>query len=169
VRIRLVLVALALLALPSGCGGGSETTPAAVLRGLDRGAFVARADRVCVEGRKRLILAGNRAFGELPADRKPSDAAVSAFAHREAIPILTRQYGRLRGLRPPAADKRQIERILALAELGIRQLRADPTLLNRGDGIPPALRRARELAFLYGLGACGQPIQRPTAGSSLSP
>ena len=168
-RIVLAVAALILLAALGGCGSGdeNETTPAAVLEGLGRADFVDRADRICVEGRKRLILAGNRYFGDLPAGRQPSDAAVTAFAQREAIPILTRQYSRLRRLRPPAADRRGIERILDLADLGIRQLRSDPALLKRGSGVPPGLQRARQRAFLYGLGACGQPIQRPAAGSSL--
>ena len=169
--MRPLLVVAALCVSLCGCGGsdGDETTPAAVLSSLGRAAFVDRADRICVQGRKRLILTGNRAFGDLPPNRRPSDAAVTAFAHRDAIPILTAEYARLRGLRPPAGDRAQIERILDLADLGIRQLRADPTLLNRGSGIPPGLQRARRLAFVYGLGACGQPIERPAAGSELSP
>jgi hypothetical protein len=130
-----------------------------VLSGLERGAFVDRADRICVQGRKRLIVTGNRYFG---GNQKPSDAAVTLYAKREAIPILTRQYGRLRQLRPPAGDARRIDRILDLAERGIAQLRSDPTLLNRGSGVPPGLQRARRLAFLYGLGACGQPFGRPS-------
>ncbi len=168
-RVALVLVA-GLLAAAPGCGGGqNETTPAAVLSGLDRGAFVNRADRICVQGRKRLILTGNRYFGDLPAGQDPSNAALKTFANREALPILTRQYQQLRGLRPPAGDQDEIDRILALAELGIRQLRSDPSLLNRGSGVPPGLQRARQLAFVYGLGACGQPIERPAAGSSPQP
>ena len=56
-----------------GCGDeAGDTTPAAVLSGLDRAAFVNRADRICVQGRKRLILTGNRYFGDLPPDRKES-------------------------------------------------------------------------------------------------
>ncbi len=169
-RSLLACAAIGLLAIPLGCGGGAgQTIPAAVLSGLDRAAFVDRADRICVQGRKRLILAGNSYFGELPAGRDPSDAAVTEFANREAIPILIHQYARLRRLRPPAADRRRIARILDLAELGIRQLRSDPTLLNRGSGIPPGLQRARQLAFVYGLGACGQPIQRSAGGGSPFP
>jgi hypothetical protein len=169
-RILLALAALVLLAALGSCGsGGNETTPAAVLRGLGRADFVDRADQICVEGRKRLILAGNRAFGGLAADQKPSDAAVTAFANSKAIPILGNQYQRLRRLHPPAPDRDRIERILDLADQGIAQLRADPTLLNRGSGVPPALQRARQQAFLYGLGACGQPIQRPAGGGSLQP
>ena len=158
-------------AIPAACGddGESETTPPEVLSGLTRGAFVDSADRICVQGRKRLILTGNRYFGDLPSDAKPSDAAVTAFANREAIPILARQYGRLRELRPPPGDERQIGRILDQAELGISQLRADPTLLNRGSGIPPGLQQAQQGAFEYGLGACGRPIERPAAGNGLAP
>ena len=168
-RIALAVVALVLLAALGGCGSGDEnkTTPAAVLRGLGRADFVDRADQICVQGRKRLILAGNRAFGDLAADQKPSDAAVTTFAKRRAIPILTDQYQRLRRLQPPSNERKRIERILDLADQGIEQLRSDPTLLNRGSGVPPALQRAREQAFLYGLGACGQPIQRPAGGASL--
>ncbi len=78
-RPFLACAAIGLLAVPLGCGGGAgETTPAAVLSGLDRGAFVDRADRICAQGRKRLILAGNRYFGDLPVDRDPSDAAATA-------------------------------------------------------------------------------------------
>lgn len=170
-RLRFGFLALALLVVLGGCGGrgAGETTPPAVLEGLDRAGFVDRADAICVQGRKRLILAGNRYFGSLPDGRKLSDPAVTQFADREAIPILTRQYARLRGLRPPAGDRRRIDRILDLADSGIAQLRADPTLLNRGSGVPPGLQRARQQAFLYGLGACGQPIERPALGSSLAP
>ena len=152
------LVVLALLATVAvGCGnGGDDSVPEAVVSGLQRGAFVDRADRICVQGRKQLILTGNRYFG---AERKPSDAEVTAYARTEAIPILTRQYRRLRELQPPAGDRRGIDRILDLAESGIAQLRADPTLLNRGRGVPPDLERARRRAFLYGLGACGQPFR----------
>jgi hypothetical protein len=170
-RIVLAVAALILLAALGGCGSGdqNETTPAAVLEGLGRADFVDRADRICVEGRKRLILTGNRAFGDLPPNQKPSTAAVTAFANREAIPILTHQYQQVRELQPPAQDRKRIERILDLADQGIEQLRSDPTLLNRGSGVPPALQRARQQAFLYGLGACGQPIQRPAGGGSLQP
>jgi hypothetical protein len=155
-RPLFVLSALAFLTTGIGCGGGDDTVPAEVFSGLERGAFVDRADRICVQGRKRLIVTGNRYFG---GNRKPSDAAVTVYAKREAIPILTRQYGRLRQLRPPAGDAREIDHILDLAERGIGQLRSDPTLLKRGSGIPPGLQRARRLAFLYGLGACGQPVE----------
>lgn len=129
---------------------------------MGRGAFVDRADRICTEGRKQLILTGNRYFGQLPADQDPSEAAVTRYAHREAIPILRREYGRLRELRPPSGDEATIDAILDLAERGISQLRSDPTVLNRESGVPPALEQARARAFRYGLGACGQPIERPT-------
>jgi hypothetical protein len=152
-----------------GCGSaGESTTPPEVLSALNRGAFVDRADRICTQGRKRLILTGNRYFGDLPAGQDPSDAAVTEYAHREAIPILRHEYGRLRGLRPPQGDAATIDRILALAERGIGQLRSDPTLLNRGSGVPPALEQARDKAFRYGLGACGQPIERPNRPSALN-
>jgi hypothetical protein len=159
----------ALLVAFLGCGGSDQqsTTPPEVFGALARSAFVDRADRICTQGRKRLILTGNRYFGDLPAGRDPSEAAVTAYARREAIPILRHQYGRLRELRPPSGDAQEINRILDLAERGIGQLQSDPTLLNRGSGIPPALERARHRAFLYGLGACGQPIERPTRGSDL--
>ena len=169
-RTLLAVAALALLGALCACGGDeNETTPAAVLQGLGRADFVDRADQICVQGRQRLILAGNRAFGDLAPEEKPSDAAVTAFANGQAIPILTRQYQQLRELQPPAHDRKRIEGILDLADQGIEQLRSDPTLLNRGSGVPPALQRAREQAFLYGLGACGQPIQRPAGGASLQP
>jgi hypothetical protein len=152
-----------------GCGSaGESTTPREVLSALNRGAFVDRADRICTQGRKRLILTGNRYFGDLPAGQDPSDAAVTEYAHREAIPILRHEYGRLRGLRPPQGDAATIDRILALAERGIGQLRSDPTVLNRGSGVPPALEQARDRAFRYGLGACGQPIERPNRPSALN-
>ena len=169
-RLPVAAVALALLPALGGCGGDeNKTTPAAVLQGLGRAAFVDKADQICVQGRKRLIVTGNRAFGDLGPNENPSDAAVAAFARSQAIPILTRQYQRLRGLKPPADARRQIERILDLADQGIEQLRTDPTILNRGSGVPPALQQARQLAFQYGLGACGQPIERPAGGASLQP
>jgi hypothetical protein len=159
----------ALLAALAGCGGGSSTgsgsDQAALSGALVHSAFVDRADRICTEGRKRLILTGNRYFGDLATEQKPSDAAVTAFARREAIPILSHQYAKLRGLTPPPGDERAIGRILDLADAGIRQLQADPTLLNRGSGIPPALERARHRAYLYGLGACGQAIEPRTASA----
>ena len=156
-------VAFALTGLTlAACGSDeSKTTPAAVLQGLGRAEFVGKADQICVQGRKRLIVTGNRVFGDLGPNENPSDAAVTAFAHSQAIPILTQQYQRLRELKPPANDRAQIERILDLADQGIEQLRSDPTILNRGSGVPPALQQARQLAFQYGLGACGQPIERP--------
>ena len=168
-RLLLWLGCAALALTACGDDGEAETTPSEVLSGLTRGAFVDRADRICVQGRKRLILTGNRYFGELPSGVKPSDAAVTVFANREAIPILERQYGRLRELRPPPGDEREINRILDQAELGISQLRADPTLLNRASGVPPGLQLARQGAFVYGLGACGQPIERPTRATTLNP
>jgi hypothetical protein len=163
-------VCAVVLTAAAGCGsaGESSTTPPAVLSALGRGAFVDRADRICTQGRKQLILTGNRYFGDLPAGRDPSDAAVTEYAHREAIPILRHEYGRLRELRPPQGDAATINRILDLAERGIGQLRSDPTLLNRGSGVPPALEQARDRAFRYGLGACGQPIERPNAPSALN-
>jgi hypothetical protein len=158
----------ALLAALAGCGGGSSagsgSDQAALSGALVHSAFVDRADRICTEGRKRLILTGNRYFGDLPPEQKPSVAAVTAFAHREAVPILRHQYTKLRGLTPPPGDRKTIGRILDLADQGILQLEAEPTLLNRGSGIPPALERARHRAYLYGLGACGAQIQRPAAG-----
>jgi hypothetical protein len=155
----------ALLAALAGCGGGSANQGSdanSVSKALVHSAFVDRADRICTEGRKRLILTGNRYFGDLAAEQKPSDAAVSAFAQREAIPILRHQYAKLRRLTPPPGDEKAIGRILDLADAGIRQLQADPTLLNRGSGIPPALEKARNRAYLYGLGACGQQLQAPS-------
>ena len=165
-RATSAALALALALAGVGCGGGSrsETVPAAVTDALGHSAFVDRADRICSRGRERLILTGNRYFGDLPPGRDPSTAAVTAYAHRDAVPILRHQYGRLRELKPPAGDARTVHRILDLAEQGIRQLQTDPTLLNRGDGIPPALQHARLRAYHYGLGACGQQIEVPTGG-----
>jgi hypothetical protein len=169
--MRRVLCALACATFAlSACGGDeNETTPPEVLSGLTRGDFVIRADRICMEGRKRLILTGNRYFGGLPGDVKPSGAGVTRFANREAIPILRRQYARLRELDPPPGDEREVGRILDQAERGIEQLQADPTILNRGSGVPPGLQRAQQGAFQYGLGACGQPIERPARGNALAP
>ena len=154
----------ALLAALAGCGGGGQSgsTPSAVAGALVHSAFVDRADRICSEGRKRLILTGNRYFGNLPAGREPSDAGLTAYARREAVPILRRQYAKLRALTPPPGDEKAIARILGLAEAGIRQLQADPILLRRGSGIPPALERARHRAYLYGLGSCGQAVEAPS-------
>jgi hypothetical protein len=168
---RLVCLLVCLAAPLAACGDDDEgdAIPPEVLSGLARGDFVDRADRICVQGRKQLILTGNRYFGGLPSEVRPSDAAVTRFANREAIPILERQYERLRRLDPPPGDEREIERILEQAELGIDQLRADPTLLNRGSGIPPGLEQARDGAFRYGLGACGQPIERRAAGNAPQP
>jgi hypothetical protein len=154
----------ALLAVLAGCGGGSSNQGSdadAVSAALVHAAYADKADRICSQGRKRLILSGNRYFGDLRPEQKPSDATVTAFAQREAIPILSHQYAKLRALTPPPGDQKTIDRILALAETGIGQLRADPTLLNRGSGIPPALQQARHRAFNYGLGSCGQPLQSP--------
>jgi hypothetical protein len=148
----------------AGCGGGSsdESSNAnAVSAALVHAAYADKADRICVQGRKRLILTGNRYFGDLRPEQKPSDAAVTAYARQQAIPILTHQYAKLRALTPPPGDQKTIDRILAFAETGIGQLRNDPTLLNRGSGIPPALQQARHQAFLYGLGSCGQALQSP--------
>ena len=169
-RRLLLLFGIAALAV-TACGGGedSDTTPAEVLSGLTRGDFVLRADRICTQGRKHLILAANRHFGGLPSETKPSDAAVTTFSNRDAIPILRRQYARLRELDPPPGDEQQIARILDQAELGISQLQEDPTILNRGSGIPPGLQQARQGAFEYGLGACGQPIERPSKANDLAP
>ena len=140
-----------------------------MLSGLTRGDFVVRADEICMQGRKRLLLTANRYFGGLGKAEKASDAEVTEFANREAIPILRRQYARLRELDPPPGDEREIARILDQAEVGIDQLQADPTILNRGSGIPPGLQQARQGAFRYGLGACGQPIERTARGEALAP
>ena len=166
---RATSAALALALAGAGCGGASpsDTVPAAVSNALDHSAFVDRADRICSRGRERLILTGNRYFGDLPPGQDPSAAAVTAYANRDAVPILRHQYGRLREVRPPAGDSRTVHRILKLADLGIRQLQLDPLLLNRGNGVPPALGRARRRAYLYGLGACGQQIEVPTHGSRI--
>ncbi len=91
---------------------------------------------------------------------------MTEFAKQQAIPILRRQYARLRELDPPPGDERQIARILDQAEVGIDQLQADPTILNRGSGIPPGLQQAQQGAFEYGLGACGQPIERTAPGAA---
>src|SRR5438270_4375471 len=127
-----ICAGLALLALAgSGCGGASpnSTVPASVSDALVHAAFVDRADRICTRGRGRLILTGNRYFGALPSGRSPSDKAVTTYARRQAVPILQHQYGRLQLLKPPPGDYRTVHRILDLADLGIRQLQRDPTLL----------------------------------------
>jgi hypothetical protein len=162
--------ALALLPVLSGigCGGASQSSsvPASVSGALVHAAFVDRADRICTRGRARLILTGNHYFGDLPPGRNPSAEAVTSYARRQAVPILKRQYGHLQVLKPPPGDSRTVHRILDLADLGIRQLERDPTLLNRGSGVPPGLERARLRAYRYGLGACGQQIEIPTNGGT---
>jgi hypothetical protein len=161
---------LALLPLLSGigCGGASQssTVPTSVSGALVHAAFVDRADRICTRGRARLILTGNRYFGDLPPGRDPSPAAVAAYAHRQAVPILKHQYGRLQLLKPPPGDSGTVHRSLDLADLGIRQLEKDPTLLTRGSAVPPGLERARLRAYRYGLGACGEQIEIPTNGGT---
>jgi hypothetical protein len=163
---------LALLAIVAGCGtdsSGEGSDANAVQAALVHSAFADRADKICVDGRKQLILTGNKAFGHLPSNQDPSDAALAAFAKQHAIPILRTQYGKLRQLKPPPGDEKTVARILDLADQGIAQLQADPTILARRSGIPPALERARQRAFVYGLGACGAQIERPTSGSGISP
>jgi hypothetical protein len=163
-RAGRTILPLALLLAGVGCGSASQnsTVPTAVSTALVHAAFVDRADRICTQGRKRLILTGNRYFGNLPPNKDPSTAAVGAYSRQQAVPILKHQYARLRMLNPPPGDSATIDRILNLAEQGIRQLEMDPTLLNRGNGIPPGLQRARLGAYRYGLGACGQQIEVPT-------
>ena len=164
---KLAFIVVAAAALLSSCGGGSSdqaANQAALDAALAHQGFVDQADRICTQGRKQLILTGNRYFGNLPPGRQPSDAAVTAYARQQAIPILRGQYARLRGLHPPPSDRREIDRILALANQGIAQLAADPTLLKRGNGIPPALGQARIRAFHFGLGACGQQVETPASG-----
>jgi hypothetical protein len=169
---RFWALALAALIVLAGCGSSSSdqgSDAAAVQAALVHSAFADRADKICVEGRKQLILTGNREFGDLSANQDPSDAAVAAYAKQHAIPILRAQYGKLQRLKPPRGDEKTIARILDLADQGIAQLQADPAILAHGSGIPPALERARQRAFVYGLGACGAQIEPPNSGSGLSP
>jgi hypothetical protein len=167
-KLRIAGLAV-LLALAAGCGSSSEqsSNATALQNALVHSAFVDRADKICSQGRTQLILTGNKAFGSLPGDQNPSDAAVATYAKEHAIPILRTQYGKLRKLKPPPGDEKTVGRILDLADQGIAQLQADPSILIRGSGIPPALERARQRAFVYGLGSCGAQIQRPAGGGQL--
>ena len=161
------VLALVTMATLGGCGNSSsgEGSDANALQGaLVHSAFVDRADKICSQGRTQLILTGNKAFADLGPNENPSDAAVSQYADQHAIPILRTQYGKLRRLTPPPGDEKTIAKILDLADQGIAQLQADPSILVHGSGIPPALEKARQRAFLYGLGACGAQIQRPAGG-----
>jgi hypothetical protein len=136
----------------AGCGGGGDIASTAPLAAqpLSKAEFVQQADQICISTETRLEAAGDE-FAT--AKHKPSAKRVAPIAKGIVIPALQTEVEAVRALGKPASGEAQLNRILALAEKGIGQIKADPGALRNGP--PSALAEANRIATRFGAEHCG--------------
>lgn len=183
-RRFLALLLPTLIALLAGCGGGDDeaqapppsapapaeaATPAETgeVR-LTKAQWIEEADAICVQ-----------AEDELEALGTPESLADIVALVPRAIEISEKQLGKLRALRPPAADEATLTRALDLLEQQIDVLRRLGEAATAGDGAAVGEiategntlnKEADRIAQAYGLEVCGsdEPAESET-GSTTTP
>lgn len=125
--------------VPMGCGSGESE--------LTRAQFIREADAICKRaGNEQVKLAAQRK-GEVVAGN--FEAVTAVF-----VPPMEKQLRKLRALRPPRADERQVRAILQAIESGVKDAKLDYLDLFLKQTNP--FVKASALARTYGLEACAE-------------
>jgi hypothetical protein len=140
-------LAVAALAL-AGCGGGAETTTAAIdstAAPITKSAFVRKANAICAKGNAENKAAGAKLGAE------PSEAQVVAFVKRTEVPAVQAQIDALKALGAPRGDEATVAKMLTLAQAGVNAVKAQPTIVTSGSNV---FARFARVAHPYGLTSC---------------
>jgi maltose-binding protein MalE len=170
--IIFIAVALALLAISGGCGGGSDETSSApntsststtsstpttnssptTSSAPSRSEFIAQVDAVCKTGKAR-IESGTAKFVKAHKvnTASPTKAQNESVLSEVTGPDLQRQAEDIAALEVPAGDEAKVEALVSAIEDGADELEQNPGAVIQGkDPFTQAVRLAEE----YGIKGC---------------
>ncbi len=144
-----------------GCGNDDEATTAApsgieqqAAGGPSSSEYIARADPICAQVKRSIDIARTKFHhGDLDAGE---EGELTAFVEDKIVPLYRSEVVALRKLPTPAADRGQIDKMLAATEKATEQLADDPSQIGPRAG-SPLFDPANELARDYGLAVCVAP------------
>jgi hypothetical protein len=152
----LVMLAMTLLPILSGCGSGSDPTTAdnagasAGGASITKAEFTERANAICgraLEEQEAVVAAAERKLGRgRPVSSRKRERLLITLAPE----FFKRKTEELANLPVPAGSEMQVRAIIAGYEAGVREIEARPDTIVRGT---PFLK-GRKAAGRYGLSKC---------------
>jgi hypothetical protein len=162
--MRTALLAGAVLALVSGCGGGSDSSSAGArgdnsrataASGPAKAAFIKRADVIC-EKTDQEQKQGQVSFSEEHPGNATRALEEEAVA-KVGLPPVQKEAEEIGNLRTPTGDEAEIEAIVSGLEGAVKKAEAKPAvLLEEGSSGP--FSEVFKLARDYGFKACATPL-----------
>jgi hypothetical protein len=145
-----IAAALASVAALGACGGSSSS-----YKGLSKADFVTQAEAICTAGNTKIAKISAQ-FGS----KEPTIAQFKSAYINQLIPIFHSEVTDLRALKPPAADRDTIKKMLDELSTGVDQAKAEvegaKTQAELGTIKEPAgMKTASAAARAYGLAVCG--------------
>lgn len=144
-RIALSFMALTVILLVAGCGGGDST------QALTKAQLIAQGDAICRKGNEAKESGLSEYAKEHPGGAK-SKAEEEEFIAAVALPPLEEEFEGLKGLGTPKTGAAQYEATLAALEAAIAEAEEDPLVLSNPKTSP--LSKADTLAGEYGFKGC---------------
>jgi hypothetical protein len=137
-------VALLLIALASGCGGGGDTQ-------LSKAEFLKQANAICTKAHEKeqaKFAVFLKAHSE--SHLNPNDN-MKALVLIIGVPAIRTQVEELEALRVPTGDAEKIAAIITGIKKGLKEVEDRPLRVNNG---PDPFTESNTLASKYGLKAC---------------
>jgi hypothetical protein len=143
-------MALAILPLGCGSGGGEDTVPAGT---LSKAQFLKEATAICAQGTKEAQRLDDAAWEKYEPDRTTTDEAVLNKVSLALLPAREEELRRLRAIGLPKGDEKLVDKMLTATEEGFEEGKEDPPVLR--DWTPEfGFSRAYEMGTKYGLEGC---------------
>lgn len=148
-RVATVLMALGVLLLLAGCGGGGDSTSA-----LTKARFLKKANAICAKGTKEFGK-GDAAFWARHGGpgSNASQALTNELQLTVALPIRKEELRQIRALGLPQGSERRVEQMLAAWQAGIKKGEEEPASLDSG-GPAYAFYKSYSMGIDYGLVKC---------------
>jgi hypothetical protein len=140
-KLLIALTACSTLVL-AGCGDSEPKAESA----LTKTEFIKKADAICADSQARL--------DKLGADISENSnmTEIQTFLEKKAIPELAATVAKIRKLKPPKADEKQVDEMLDALEAELAKVKKNPMAIM-GDN---AFEAANKLAEDYGLTTCSE-------------
>jgi hypothetical protein len=160
-KLLAVIGALASLGiLAAGCGGGQDQStriiqapeaPAKEVESANRPAsFKDQANEMCaVLGRQKTV-AIEDALEALAAEGKSGQKALEEVSSNVALPEVERMLRKLRRLQPPASEKAEFKKVIAIVDSDLRVANKQPAQFLSGEAFEPA----DKALVAFGLRSC---------------
>jgi len=149
-RGAFIAMAMAIVLVVAGCGGGDSSTAAG---SISKEEFIAKADAVCKKGTERMQAAIGRIIKNQPNIAKVSKGEQEKIVATVMVPSVSREAKELRALGVPDGDDEKVDAMITALEEGVETAERDPEAVTKSSDAIFGI--ASRIAGEYGAVGCG--------------